>query len=165
MNVCIIHDSQRGNGKQVAEILGKVFEEDEASVTISHVDKLAAAELPRLAPDLLIVGAAIRKFTVSLNVKRWLRDARRALRRDGAGQPIGRGAVFLTHGLPAKTANAWGKRLLRRLSRSGICAEVYPTWIAGRVTSVEGPLAEGVVESVEAHARELLRLVRTGESI
>jgi hypothetical protein len=159
MNVCIIHDSQQGNGKQVAETMGAVFEEQGARVTISHVDKLAAAELPGLNPDLLIVGAALRAFRVSANVKRWISDARRTLRGAEAGRTIPNGAVFLTHGLPLNTANGWGKRLLRRLRRSGICAEVYPVWISGRVADQMGPLADGVLESVEAHAQELLRTV------
>lgn len=155
MNVCIVHDTNYGNGKRVAETLAGIFEERSATVTVSHVDELPPERLLGLGADLVVVGAAIRKFVVSPKVKRWLRLAGLKLK-ETKSEPIGRGAVFLTHALPTKRVGGWGRRFLRRLTRSGLVATVYPVWMTGRVVAVEGPLAEGAIERFQQHAAEIM---------
>jgi hypothetical protein len=157
MNACIVHDSSYGNGELLANTLKNVFEARGVQVTLRHVEDLPPAELAALQPDLLVVGAAIRKFFISGNVKRWIRAAHRELNHQNVS--IANGAVFLTHGLPVRYARRWGERLVRRLSRAGFVSHVYPVWISGRVTKVEGPFEEGVLQAVERQADDLLRMM------
>lgn len=154
MKVCIVHESQHGNGQRLAEALQQSFESHGADVTLSHIDEMTPPRLVSVEPDLLIVGAAIRKFMISGKVKRWLRTQQGARSTDA--RQIPHGAAFVTHGLPVDKARPWAERFLRRLSRSKLVAAVHPRWISGRVIAVEGPLADGVLETVEQHVTDML---------
>lgn len=153
MKVCIVHDSQAGNGEQIASALRQSLEADGHSVSVGHVSTTDPAGLVSDPPDLLVVGAAIRAFTTSPATKRWLRGLGRALTRgDGA---IPHAAVFLTHGLPLDKASGWGERLLARAERTRGIGSVYPRWLSGQVVEQLGPLEDGTLERFAGHAREL----------
>lgn len=154
MKILIVHDSAYGNGERLAKILKEEFEKEGHTATVGHfrnVDPESAANEP---PEMLVLGAAIRKFTSSPSAKKWLRRFAKSLRQNGAKPAFA--ALFMTHGLPLNWADKWGKRLLKRLDRSGAAERVYKDWLSGRVTSQEGPLEDDAVPAFREHAKELL---------
>lgn len=163
MKAVIVHDSQAGNGERLAELMKETFAEAGADVQVDHVKARSAATPAEVAanpPDLLVIGAAVRKFVVSPPSKAWLKELNRELRRHG--NTIGHAAVFLTHGLPVNVARRWGERFRRRVDRSGGITEVYPDWLSGRVVDVSGPFEEGTEEKFREHARTLASWVSEG---
>jgi sulfite reductase alpha subunit-like flavoprotein len=154
VKVAIVHDSQAGNGERLANAMREAFESTGATVTIGHVTETNPGEIAAEGPDLLVVGAAIRAFMTSRTSKRWIRELGKKLRADK--QSIGHAAVFVTHGLPVKTADGWGQRFRKRLDRVSRIERVYPDWLSGRVVGQMGPLQEGAEETFRGHAKKLL---------
>lgn len=154
MKVAILHDSQAGNGERLAQAMKEELEGAGAAVTMGHVTSVSPEAVATEAPDLLIVGAAIRAFHTSTASKRWLKSLSRALRANG--HTIGHAAAFVTHGLPKDKANGWGNRFRKRLTKVRGISEVYPEWLSGRVVEQMGPLEEGAEEAFRNHARALM---------
>jgi flavodoxin len=158
MKIAILHDSQAGNGERLAALMKEAFEQAGAEVTVAHVTRLEPDTVAAEQPDLLLLGAAIRKFHVSPSSKRWLKRLDRALAQRGVS--IGHGAVFLTHGLPEGWAEGWGRRFRKRLERARAISEAYPRWLSAKVVAPEGPFEDGTEERFRVHARELLEWSR-----
>jgi len=165
MKVVIVHDSHAGNGERLAEVMKEAFVQAGAEVDVGRVELQADSSqtaghvvspdtVAARPPDLLLVGAAIRKFVTSPPSKRWIKQLSRELSRRGTG--ITHAAVFLTHGLPLNWARKWGERFRRHLSRVHGIKDVYPQWLSGRVVEVSGPLADGSEEQFREHAKALL---------
>lgn len=161
MNVVIVHDSISGNGKHLADILNGEFQAAGDSVLVGHVNEVEAASVAAAKPDLVVVGAAIRAFHTSPNSKRWLAGLGRAL--SSADTHIGHAAAFVTHALPVKAAEGWGRRFLRKLGRVKNIGEVYPEWFSGKVAGQNGPLEAGVEERF-AQIAGILRSWTLGKS-
>lgn len=154
MKILIVHDSAYGNGERLARALQKVFEDEGHHATVSHVKDLPPESAAEEPPEMLVLGAAIRKFRVSPATKKWLRRFAKAF---GAGsRKPDFAALFVTHGLPLSWADRWGRRLLKKLQRSGAAERYHRDWLSGRVTSPEGPLEEGTEDHFREHARALL---------
>ena len=154
MKVAILHDSQAGNGERLAQAMKEAFEGAGVSVTMGHVNSVSPESIAKEAPDLLIVGAAIRAFHTSTTSKRWLKSLAGALRTTGG--TISHGAAFVTHGLPKDKANGWGNRFRKRLEKVRGLTEVYPEWLSGRVVEQMGPLEDGAEDAFRDHARALM---------
>ncbi|TFG00522.1 MAG: flavodoxin family protein [Promethearchaeota archaeon] len=155
MKIWILHDSQYGNGKKIAETMKETFS-NEADVEIGHVKEIDPEQVFKEKPDMLIVGTAIRAFTTSLASKNWIRKFKRLVRT--ANEKVLVGAVFVTHGLPKKWMKFQGNRFYRIFKRGNIFNKVYQEWLSGRVEEVEGPLVEGTIEKTKQTAKELLEL-------
>jgi len=153
MNICIIHDSQKGNGKQLAEKLASELESRGAQVVVGHRTEIAPDQVAGNAPDLLIVGAAVRKFMTSPPVKKWIARLAGELNRHKAEIP--NAAVFLTHAMPDKAVEGRVKRLQRSLSQVEGIGEVYPEWLSGQVKAIPGPFVDGTFEAAAAFAAGL----------
>lgn len=153
MNVRIIHDSQAGNGIQLAEAVQDVLQSEGNTVEISHVDQVDGDALAAAPPDLLIVGAAVRKFSLSGNVRAWLRKLEVHLKQHRTSIPAA--AVFLTHGLPSKVVGGYVTRLRERLSRVRGVRAVYDTPITARVIAISGPFEPGTLERVREEAARI----------
>lgn len=153
MNVTIVHDSQAGNGEKLALAMARAFETDGNVVTVGHVNNLDAGAAAASPPNLLVVGAAIRAFRTSPTTKAWLAKLDRRLQDEGKLIPCA--AVFVTHGLPVKAANGWGRRFLKRVGRIKGIGRLYPEWLSGRVVAQSGPLEDGAEQTFEAHAATL----------
>ena len=80
MKTVIVHDSRYGNGARVADAFRDVWEEAGDEVVVAHVSQYDPARLVGDAPDLVVVGAAVRMFSVSRASKRWMSRAARELR-------------------------------------------------------------------------------------
>lgn len=151
MKILIVHDSAYGNGERLAKILQKAFEEEGHHATVGHVKELSPESAAEEPPEMLILGAAIRKFRSSPASKKWLRRFAGSVSRKPEFA-----ALFITHGLPLSWADRWGRRLLKKLRRSGVAERYYGDWLSGRVTNPEGPLEEGTEVAFREHATALL---------
>ena len=152
MKVWILHDSQLGNGKLIAETMQKVLESS-AEVHIGHVKQVEPKIVAESKPDVVIVGAALRAFFSSPASKRWIRKFRKEVLDLKFKVPYG--AVFLTHAMPQKGANIWGKRF-HKLIVDDIFEKYHPEWLSGRCRGQEGPPPmDGVLEFFEAFSKSI----------
>ena len=158
MKVLIVHDSRTGNGEKVADTLRGLFESRGADVTVAHVTTHNPVTAAESRPDVVIVGAAIRKFLLSRTSKRWIAALDKEAR--AAGHTVRYAAVFVTHALPTGAARWWANRFRRRVARCRAITSVHPDWISARVLGIEGPLAETVEGDLERHAQAVWDGVR-----
>jgi len=153
MNVYIVHDSQKGNGKQLAEKLASEFESRGAQVVLGHRTELTPEQVASNTPDLFIVGAAVRAFVTSPPIKKWISRLAAELKRHNA--KVSRAAVFLTHVMPDEMVEGRVERLQRSLSRAEGVGEVYSEWLSGQVKNIPGPFVDGVLEKAATFAANL----------
>ena len=153
MNICIIHDSQKGNGKMMAEKLAAEFESRGAQVVVGHRTELTPEHVAAQSPELLVVGAAVRKFMTSPPVKKWIARLAGELKRHNAEIP--NAAVFLTHAMPDKAVEGRVERLQRSLSQVEGIGEVYHEWLSGQVKAIPGPFVDGTLEAAATFAAGL----------
>jgi menaquinone-dependent protoporphyrinogen IX oxidase len=161
MNICIIHDSQQGNGRELAAKLASEFESRGAQVVVGHSTEVPPEQVADNPPDLLIVGAAVRKFMTSPPVKRWI--SRLAAKLGAGDAKIAQAAVFLTHVMPDEMVQGRVKRLQRSLSKVEGIGEVSSEWLSGRVKAVTGPFIDGTFETAAGFAAKLFELAKSKE--
>ena len=137
MNITIIHDSQIGNGKKLAEKLAAEFESRGARVVVGHRTELTPEQVAANPPDLIVVGAAVRAFVTSPPTKQWISALGTALKNRDAKIP--HAAVFLTHVMPDALVEGRIRRLKRSLSGVEGIGEVYSDWLSGQVQKIPGP--------------------------
>ena len=147
MTICIVHDSELGNGERLSSAMRDRLQSAGHTVTVGHERTLSASHTVASSPDLLIVGSAVRKFSLSPVTKRWIDDLRRELSSLPA-EARPRAAIFITHGLKPTTTDRKGQRLLKRLRSAVGPDHVYPNWISARVSGQEGPFRDGVEAAV-----------------
>jgi menaquinone-dependent protoporphyrinogen IX oxidase len=153
MKVTIIHDSRFGNGRRIAETIADALRAADAEVRVGNTHELKPNDVARDAPDLLVVGTAVRMFQLSGATKRWLRALRRALHSSRGS--IARAATFMTYGMPDSATTRFGERLRRSVARVREISAVYPEVFRGRVSDTEGPLVEGTIDRARGHAEQL----------
>ena len=153
MNVCIVHDSQKGNGKKMAETLASEFESRGAKVVVGHRRELSPKQVAVNPPDLLIVGAAVRAFVTSPPIKRGI--TRLAAELGSHNARISHAAVFLTHVMPDAMVEGRVERLQWSLSRAAGIGEVYSEWLSGQVQNIPGPFVDGALEKAVTFAANL----------
>jgi menaquinone-dependent protoporphyrinogen IX oxidase len=158
MKVYIVHDSQRGNGKEMAEKLASEIESCGAQVVLGHRTELTPEHVATNPPDLLIVGGAVRAFVTSPPTKQWITRLVAELRRHNA--KISHAAVFLTHMMPDAMVEGRVKRLQRSLSRAAGIGEVYSEWLSGQVKNMPGPFVDGALEKAVTFAANLFEWAR-----
>ncbi len=156
MKIWILHDSQLGNGKLIAETMQKVLSSS-AEVYVDHVKKVDPKKVAGEHPDVLIVGAAIRAFFSSPSSKRWIKAFKKETSAINYKVPFG--AVFLTHAMPQKGASIWGKRYLKVMQGPEF-EKVHSEWLSGRCRGQQGPPPmEGVLDSFESFAKSIPELL------
>ena len=153
MNVCIVHDSQKGNGKQMAERLGSELESRGANVGIGHRTDISPDAIASDPPDLLIVGTAVRKFLMSPPTKKWIALLAKELENRCAVVPYA--AIFLTHMMPDAMVGGRVGRLLDILTHVSGIREVNSEWLSGQVKNIPGPFIDGALEKVAPFAEKL----------
>ena len=153
MNVCIVHDSQKGNGKQMAEKLGSELESLGAEVKIGHRIEISPETVASDPPDLLIIGTAVRRFLMSPPTKKWI--AQLAEKLENRSAKISHTALFLTHMMPDAMVEGRVGRLFDILSEVAGIEEVYPDWLSGQVKNITGPFIDGTMEKVAPFAAKL----------
>jgi menaquinone-dependent protoporphyrinogen IX oxidase len=153
VKVYIVHDSQKGNGRQMAEKLASEFRSRGAEVLAGHRLELTPERVAADPPDLLVLGAAVRKFVTSPPVKKWISRLGVELKRHKAGIP--HAAVFLTHLMPDSLVRNRVARLQSSLSATPGIGEVHSEWLSGQVAGMAGPFVDGALEAAGAFAAGL----------
>jgi menaquinone-dependent protoporphyrinogen IX oxidase len=153
MKVCIVHDSEKGNGRQLAEKLASELTSRGAEVLVGHRLELTPERVAADPPDLLVLGAAVRRFVTSPPVKKWVSRLGAELKRNKARIP--HAAVFLTHLMPDSMVRNRVARLQRSLSGAPGIGEVHAEWLSGRVAGMAGPFVEGALEAAGSFAAGL----------
>ncbi|NHK30592.1 MAG: hypothetical protein FK730_04530 [Asgard group archaeon] len=155
MKVWIIHNSKHGNGKKVAETIGKDFEK-KMDVNISHVKDVTPKQLVDDLPDILVVGTQVMAFMTNSKSKGFIRGLKGQLKK--ANKTIKYGISFLTHAMPTNGVSFQGKRFNKILGKT--VTNVYPEWLSGRVASAEGPLMDGVIEEIQNKCKDILTWIK-----
>ncbi len=145
MTIAIVHDSERGNGERLVNQIRDRLAGAGHTVRVGHERTLRAAEVFRDSPDLIIVGSAVRKFSLSPVTKAWIGELGAELRSSNAHP---RAAVFVTHALTTEATNRKGERIRSRLVDVLGADRVAAGWISARVKGPDGPFHEGVEEAV-----------------
>jgi len=160
LKISIVHDSQLGNGRKLAEYLGDVLRAGGAEVRISHQAETQPEEVREFTPDLLIVGAAVRRFMTGPASKRWVRNYAASSR----DMRIARAAVFITHIMSQPMVERRATRFIRKLESLDAFDSVYPGWLSGRVKEIAGPFIDGTMERADEFAREITHWAATPRS-
>ena len=155
MKVWIIHNSKYGNGKKVAETIGKDFEK-KMDVKISHVKDITPKQVVDDLPDVLVIGTQVMAFMTNIKCKGFIRGLKSQLKK--ANKTIKYGISFLTHAMPPNGVSFQGKRFNKILGKT--VANVYPEWLSGRVASAEGPLMDGVIEEIQNKNKDILTWIK-----
>ncbi|TFF99896.1 MAG: hypothetical protein EU541_03760 [Promethearchaeota archaeon] len=137
MKIWILYDTQFGNGKKLAEFLGK---------ELSDVDEIMSGDVKDInpksvaddKPEVLILGGAIRMFQGAKKSKKWLKKLNKELK--NIEYKIKYSTAFLTHGLPTDKIQGFGKRLLKKLKKATMIDNVYSELLTARVEDTEGPI-------------------------
>ena len=140
MNICIVHDSVLGNGERLANAMRERLNSAGHTAIVGHERTLTPAHALASSPELLIVGSAVRKFSLSPVTKQWIRALAAELERSDL-RP--RAAIFITHALRRSLTERKADRLQRRLVSVLGEEAVYPEWISARVTGQAGPFVKG----------------------
>ena len=151
MKVCIIHDSKFGNGKLIAQAFAKSF--PNAEVTIGHNKEISPKTVAQNPPDLLIIGTAVRMFRISRGSKNWLKKLQKNMVR--TRQRIKFGAGFVTHMRELDKISTKIEGFYHLLEATTVINQIYPKWFLGQVVDQEGPLKNGVLETVKEGALQL----------
>lgn len=151
--IWILHDSTTGNGKLVAETLGKCFEE-KMEIKIGHVNDITPDQVIRDAPKGIIVGTPVRAFMTSMTARRWINNLKNALKDDKLS--IEYGAVFLTHLMKKEQTERRASSFLNLLKDGSEIINIHPEWLSGQVKDVEGPLVDGILDNITTKGNELL---------
>ncbi|MBN2155221.1 MAG: hypothetical protein JW776_04205 [Candidatus Lokiarchaeota archaeon] len=152
MKVWILHDTQLGNGKLIAETMQNALKSS-ADVHIGHVKQVDPKKVAEGKPDVVIIGAAIRAFSTSASSKNWIKRFKQEIRKLNFTVPYG--AVFLTHALPKKIANLWGRRYHKTIKGPDF-NKIHPEWLSGQVRGQNPPPPkDGVLEFFEEYAKSI----------
>ena len=76
LKLWILYDTKFGNGKTLAELMKKEFHE-EWEIKLGDVKEISPSAVASDAPDVLILGGAIRMFMGALASKKWLKQLNR----------------------------------------------------------------------------------------
>ncbi|WP_371803677.1 hypothetical protein [Candidatus Lokiarchaeum ossiferum] len=151
MKFWIMHDTNFGNGKLLAETMGAVCSENH-EVRIGDIKKVSVEEIIKDIPDVLILGAAIRMFQGGPLSKKWLKNLDNELEK--SNKSIKYGAGFITHGLPTNKIQGWVKRYMNKLKKAQNVREIYFPCFTGQVEGQEGPFKDGVLEQAKKFVEE-----------
>jgi len=114
MKVQIMTDTKFGNGTLLAEALKKEFS-NEFEIDIADVKEISPEKIAEDAPNVIILGGAIRMFRGAPKSKRWLSKLNKILKKSGKNVTYGTG--FLTHAMPTEKIQGYTKRYLNKIDK------------------------------------------------
>ncbi len=146
-------DSQFGNGKKLAECLKEEFS-NKNNVIIADVKEVSSKTVADEAPDILILGGAIRRFRSDPKSKKWLKEFNTLLK--NSGKKIQFATGFLTHGLPTEKVQRFAKKYLNKIKTASMITKTYPELLTARVQTQTGPIFPEEMEKARTYAKEFL---------
>ena len=136
VKIWILHDTQFGNGKKLAEIMRDVFATTH-DVSVGDIKKISSKEVAADSPDVIILGAAIRAFMGGPKSKKWMKSLNSELEKNN--QTISYGGAFLTHALPTKSIQGYHARLLKKVRNVKNIKKVFEPCFTAQYSGQEGP--------------------------
>lgn len=158
VKIQIMHDTNFGNGKILAELLGKKFEEDH-QIKINHINDTSPKTVSEGKPDVLILGGAIRQFQGAPASKKWLKELDEEL--SISNHKILYGTAFLTHSLPTKIIRLWKKRYYAKFNQVTMIEKVYPKLLTAQVKGQKGPFKDGVLDNASQFAQNFIEWIKS----
>ncbi|MHA1511748.1 MAG: hypothetical protein ACTSRX_08515 [Promethearchaeota archaeon] len=151
--IWIMHDTQHGNGKNLAELLAKELP-SEYEISIGDVKTTPAIKVAQETPQLLILGGAIRKFQGPKRSNEWLKTLSHELTKTNATIPYGAGT--LTHMMPTDATKGYRKRFLKNVSKSPAITSWYGECLSAQVKGIKGPLLDGEFEKTRQFIKDIV---------
>ncbi len=158
LKLWILYDTKFGNGKTLADLLKNEFPE-EWEIKLGDLKDVSPNTVVCDAPDVIILGGAIRMFMGAPASKKWLKQLNNEL--DLANKKIQYGTLFLTHVLATSKIQGYNKRFLRKLKKSKRIVKPYPQILTARVKEVEGPFLEIELEKARKYIREFIKWIES----
>ena len=157
MKIWIMHDTKFGNGKALAELMAKEFP-SEHNISVGDVKTTSAHTVAQDAPQLLILGGAIRMFMGAPKSKKWLKSLSHELKKSNVSIPFG--TTFLTHGLSLRKVYRYGERMQKKLAKSPGITDIFSECLMARVADTEGPFVEGELDKGKKYVKNILAWVQ-----
>lgn len=157
MKIWIVHNTIYGNGKLAAKTLAKIFNEHE--VRITHNRDVSPKTIVESDLDLLIFGTAVRKFVVSWESKRWLKNVNKELKKEGKEIPFL--ASFVTHGRDLVHIYKPLSKLRKLLNDLEGFNHVYPILLTPQVQNLEGPFKAGEMEKFDKDGMRIFEWIKS----
>lgn len=157
MKVYLMYDTQFGNGKMLAQALGKEFPSD-FEIKSGDVKDINPQNVAKENIDVLVLGGAIRMFRGATKSKKWLRELNKILRR--SGNTIKYATEFLTHGLPTDKVQGFVKRYHKKLKKASNIKNVYPEVLTARVEEQEGPILDTEIEKAHDYIHNFIKWIQ-----
>ncbi len=142
-----------GNGRKLAESLKAECPEN-YEVKIGDITEVTPQTVVMDAPEIIILGGAIRKIRADPPSKKWLRKLNKVLKKEHKKVRFGTG--FLTHGLPTEKVQGFAKRYLRKIEKSSRIENTYYELLTVRVKDREGPIYEEEMKKAKTYIRNFL---------
>lgn len=150
-------DTRYGNGNLLAEALKKEFSY-ESEVKIADVKDVPPQKISEDAPDVIILGGAIRAFRGAPKSKKWLNNLNKVL--DKSGNKIQYGTGFLTHALPTDKVQGYAKKYLKKIENALTIEKTYSNLLTARVKGMEGPIIPEEMEKARVYIREFIEWLK-----
>ncbi len=150
-------DTKFGNGKLLAEALKKEFS-NESNVKIADVKEVSPKKIAEDAPDVIILGGAVRMFRGDPKSKKWLAELNKLLEKSGTKIPYGTG--FLTHALPTDKVQGFARKYLTKIDKASMVEKIYPELLTARVKDQKGPIFPEEMEKAKVYIKEFIEWMK-----
>ena len=157
MKVQIMTDTKFGNGKLLAEALKKEFS-NEFDVNIADVKDVSPEKIAEDAPNVIILGGAIRMFRGDPKSKKWLTELNKILEK--SGKKIQYGTGFLTHAMPTDKVQGFAKKYLNKIENASIIERTYSELLTARVKDQKGPILPEEMEKARGYIKEFIEWLK-----
>ncbi len=150
-------DTKFGNGKLLAEALKKEFS-NEFDVNIADVKDVSPEKIAEDAPNVIILGGAIRMFRGDPKSKKWLTELNKILEK--SGKKIQYGTGFLTHAMPTDKVQGFAKKYLNKIENTSIIERTYSKLLTARVKDQKGPILPEEMEKARGYIKEFIEWLK-----
>ena len=156
LKLWILYDTKFGNGKILAELLKKEFP-DVWEIKLGDLKEISPNTVVYDAPDVIILGGAIRMFLGAPASKKWLKQLNNELEK--TNKNIQYGTLFVTHVLSTNKIKGYVKRFWKKLEKTTKIAKPYPQILTARVQEVEGPFVESELKKAKEFIHEFINWI------
>lgn len=150
-------DTKFGNGKLLAEALKKEFS-NEFDVNIADVKDISPEEIAEDAPNVIILGGAVRMFRGDPKSKKWLAELNKILEK--SSKKIQYGTGFLTHAMPTDKVQGFAKKYLNKIENASIIERTYSELLTARVKDQKGPIFPEEMEKSIGYIKEFIEWLK-----